>query len=272
MLAAQRQLYREGKAYGYLTAIFTVVLPLLCCGIQAVFQAGSILNAVFSLVSIAGCFVGIVLSSPAKKAVSEAALIQQQFDLYVFDMAWDNRLFGDNKDMSAIISEKSQKYMKKGSYMQELKNWYPKEIEELPPQEAIYACQKTNICWDVRLKEHYRRAVCIVIFLCIGVILWIGIARNESITDFLGRLVYICPLLYWLSSTVKSLNENIRTLEELGQEMDGIHGDDMDFLYRMQKGIYDHRKSECLVPDWFHKYFRSGNEDIVRRMIRYHRR
>ena len=272
MLAAQRQLYREGKAFGYLTAVFTVALPLLCCGAQAVLQSGAILDAVFSLISIASCFAGVILSTPTKQAVFAAALIQQQFDLYVYGMEWDNRLFGENKDMDAVISEKSRKYMKKGGYIQELKNWYMEEIGELEPWDAIFACQKTNVCWDVRLKEHYRRAACIAIFLCIGGVLWIGIAQNESITDFLGRLVYICPLLYWLSSTVKGLNENIRTLKDLGQTMDGIHGVDMDFLYSMQKGIYEHRKSECLVPDWFYKYFRSRNEDIARRMIRYHRR
>lgn len=50
-----------------------------------------------------------------------AAFIQQKFDVYVYTMPWDKRIFGKDKNIDHEIATYSENF---GKDLQERKDWY----------------------------------------------------------------------------------------------------------------------------------------------------
>ena len=92
MLAAQRQIYKEAKMINRVIAFCSVIIPFIFSIISLVvsdtnFSLGS------KLISITSWVVALLLGMRIKETQGLAALIQQQFDIYVFSFNWDNKLF-----------------------------------------------------------------------------------------------------------------------------------------------------------------------------------
>ncbi len=108
-----------------------------------------------------------------------------------------------------------------------------------------------------------------MIFLCVAVILILGIVQNKSLIYLIEQLAYICPLLYWLISKINGLNQDIYRLEELERLINTSDNTTMESLYKIQKGIYEQRKSECMVPDILYKSSKKKNEEVMKHIITY---
>ena len=81
------------------------------------------------IISIVMLGISVSISSSRKQKRDLAASIQQEFDIDVFQMPWDNKLFGAQKDLNCEIVEKSTKILRNKGQSDKLKNWYTSAVD-----------------------------------------------------------------------------------------------------------------------------------------------
>ena len=196
-----------------------------------------------------------------------ASSIQQDFDVYVFQMPWDEARFGKRKNLIQEIAEKSKKLMSKPSERERLTNWYRPEVDPLPLEKGIFACQRENYNWDGGLRKRYRAFALVLVILLGAVVIAIGLTQNESVQKLLSRIVFILPMLKWLLKLWSDLGKDIERLEELESEMNNTAEKAMIDLQIIQQGIFEHRKNSVKVPNLIYNLFKDNDEDREHRII-----
>ena len=196
-----------------------------------------------------------------------AASIQQDFDVYVFQMPWDEARFGKRKNLIQEIAATSKKLMSKPSERERLTNWYRPEVDPLPLEKGIFACQRENYNWDGGLRKRYRAFALVLVILLGAVVIAIGLTQNESVQKLLSRIVFILPMLKWLLKLWSDLGKDIERLEELESEMNNTAEKAMIDLQIIQQGIFEHRKNSVKVPNLIYNLFKDNDEDREHRII-----
>ena len=265
MLAAQRQIYSEAKKEENIIVVFSVLLPFFCACIQIFVKDNTVLNTIVYIFPIISMVVGIILEKHIEKEKEMAAFIQQKFDVYVYQMPWEKRLFGVNKNVSSTIAEKSNRHLSKDGTRAKLENWYTPRVDTFPIKKGILECQKENFYWDVGLRKRYKVTSIILIIVLSIIIFSIGIVQDEKFSILVYRMTFVFPLVQWLNETVKSLSSDIRRLEKLNDELSAPVEKSMEDLQDIQKEIFDHRKSCRSIPNFFYQIFKNNDEDKASR-------
>ena len=264
-LAAQRQLYNEAKRLDGIEILFSVVLPLFFAALQLIISDNTYLNATSYVLSIVSMGISLIFGSYIYRKKETAAEIQQHFDLYVYQMPWDNKLFGLQRNITHVVAEKAKLLLKNPKEHERLTNWYTTVAGTVDLKKGILMCQKENYNWDVNLRKRFRRLSVIVIIILTILVFLIGIVKNETVVMLLCRFAFIIPMLQWLFETVKQLNKDIKNLEELDGLISSSEPKNMDELQEIQSKIYIHRKSCYTIPNKFYDRYKNNDEDVAHR-------
>ena len=264
-LAAQRQLYSEAKKIHSIGILFSVILPLVFALLQLLDSDNTYLNAVSYVLSILSMILSLLLGSYVENKKELAAEVQQHFDVYVYQMPWDDKLFGQQKSVTHIVAEKSKLLLRKTGERERLVDWYRPEIGTVSLEKGIFMCQKENYNWDVCLRKRFRSASFILIGILSISIFSIGIVKDESVIILLCRFAFIIPMFQWLFETVKQLNKDIKNLNELDELIRSSGSKSMEELQEIQSKIYIHRKSCYAVPNKFYEKYKDNDEDVAHR-------
>ncbi|WP_294189018.1 S-4TM family putative pore-forming effector [uncultured Clostridium sp.] len=269
MLAAQRQIYKEAKIINRVIAICSVIIPFISVIISLVITDNR-LSLVFKLISIISWVASLLLGIRIKETQGLAALIQQQFDVYVFSFEWDKKLFRRNKDVTYIITQKAKKLLKKRTIEDEkLPDWYTKEVDELPLNKAIKLCQEENINWDSELRKHYSKVTSAVVISLVVIIIAMGIYKKDLILAFLS---FAIPIFQWEVKVITAIFSDLKRLNKLSESINDIKISELDELLEIQRDIYEHRKNCYLIDDKIQVFLRDKlekkNKDRVNYEIR----
>ena len=265
MLAAQRRLYNLAKKYDMLLLLVSVILPFACAILLCYFPNSIQLQIVQYLIVVGSIVFSFAIDGNIYEKKKLAALIQQKFDLYVYRMPWDNKLFGEEKEISHEIVVYSKKILTNDKEMANIVNWYRPEYDTKELLDGIALCQRENVLWDMELRKRYRTLSIITISGMIFIILIIALSKNESVYVFLSRMVFILPMLKWLLlNVITNINKNIKLQDHMEIAVRNKHTS-MENLQFIQKDIYDFRKSCFIIPNWVYKLFKSTDEDNARR-------
>ena len=95
-----------------------------------------------------------------------------------------------------------------------------------------------------------------------------GFWKNERIIELLWRVAFIVPMLKWLLDTIKKLNKDISTLQELDSDINNNETKTMEDLQDIQKVIFQHRKGCYAIPECIYNIFKDNDEDRAYREAR----
>lgn len=272
-LAAQRQLYSDIYLIGVVNIILTIIVPLTLSFVYS-FVVDKSSNLAIVLNTVACCLsLLMVVIAPIidllkinKKVL--AATIQQQFDVDVFMMNWDIKLFGKRKNLNSEIARSSKKIFENQEKKQLLKNWYVKEVDELSLEDGIAACQKENFTWDRGLRKKYFIFLFIVLTIILVIQISIALVNGHTIREFICFEMF--PVLSVLTWIVKTISEIIRDLELMKPLSDYVYSNEkknMDELTFIQKDIFECRKTLTKIPDWFYQIFKDNDENIEQKAV-----
>ena len=264
-LAAQRQLYNEAKRLNYIEIIFSVFLPLLFAILQSIINDNIYLKTLLYVLPIVSMVVSLLVGSYIECKKKTAAEIQQHFDLYVYQMPWDNKLFGLQKNVTHIVAKEATLLLRNSKKHKQFTNWYTTVAGTVELKKGILMCQKENYYWDVGLRKRFQKLSIIIIIVLIVIIFLLGIIKNETVMMLLGRFSFITPMFQWLFKTIKQLNKDIKNLEELDNLINSSEPKSMDKLQEIQNKIYIHRKSCYTIPNKFYNRYRNNDEDVAHR-------
>lgn len=266
MLAAQRELYGEAKIFNCLSVSMSVWIPFVLSIVLLFIPVDSPLRVISYILSITSAILSFIIDKVVRDKKKLAAMIQQKFDIYVYRMPWNERIFGKNKNLNDQIVIYSKKILNNYQEREALTNWYASSIDEKEIIEAILACQRENVCWDVGLRKRFVKGISLIIVLLCTLVFMMGIVCNESILKLLCRLAYITPMVKWLLSTVSQLRIDINDLDELDNSINESTIKSMEDLQDIQKCIFDHRIKSYIIPDFIYKIFKDSDEDRMSRI------
>jgi hypothetical protein len=267
MLAAQRQLYNDAKKLGTISIVLSVWLPFAMALILLFLPEESICKNVSYILAIVSMLFSFVVDKHINDKKKLAAFIQQKFDVYVYNMPWDERIFGKQKNVNQDIVTYSKQIIENSDKKERLYNWYTPTVDNRDLLTSILLCQRENLSWDVGLRKRYRlSSIIMIVFLCSFVIV-MGLWQNESIAMLLWRFAFIVPMLEWLFDTVKTLNKDMERLKELDEIINNDVSKTMDELQDIQKMIFEHRKECYAIPNVIYQIFKDNDEDAARRVV-----
>lgn len=264
-LAAQRQLYNEAKKFNGIEIFLSIILPFTLSILQTIFSHNTILSIISQILSIVCMFSSLAIASYISHRKQNAATIQQHFDVYVYQMPWDNKLFGKKNDVSHLVAEKSKKLYAKTGERQKLNDWYTSPVGTVPLEKGIWMCQMENYNWDVSLRKRFKTISIIGVSVFIIAVFGISAIKNESVATLLNRIAFVIPMLQWLIGTIKQINEDISRLKELDNLFNSPNSTDMENLLDIQSVLFEHRKSCFTIPNMFYRLFKDNDEDTAHR-------
>ncbi len=261
MLAAQRQLYRDAKKFNIISVALSVWVPFVLAVILLFIPSNTVWEYASYLLSIVSMFFSFGIDKYIEAKKQLAAFIQQKFDVYVYEMPWDKRIFGKDKNIDHEVVTYSKKILNDSQEKAKLKDWYTPAVDGKNIINGILACQRENFWWDVGLRKRFRLAsLILIIILCVAILI-MGLWKNEKVTELLWRVVFILPMLRWLLDTVTKLNRDISTLQELDGDINNDEIKTMEDLQDIQKVIFQHRKGCYTVPEFIYNVFKDNDED-----------
>ena len=270
MLAAQRQLYSNAKRYDWLSTALSVWIPFGMAIILVFIPEDSLAGIVSYIVSITSAVISFIVDGIINNKKELAAAIQQKFDTYIYNMPWDTRIFGKNRNLNNEIAVYSSKILSDEEEKKSLYDWYTPLVDEKELKEGILSCQRENVWWDVGLRKRFKMgSIMAIIILCMAVFI-MGICKNESTVKLLSRFAFVAPMLEWLFSTIKQLNKDINELQELDEIINDDESKSMEDLQDIQKLIFIHRKDCFAIPNFFYKHFKDNDEDKAHRAASMH--
>lgn len=267
MLAAQRQLYNDAKRFDAISVMLSVWLPFVMALILLFLPEESSWKSVSYILAIVSMLFSFVVDKRIDDKKKLAAYIQQKFDVYVYNMPWNERIFGKDKNVNQDIVTYSKHIMENDGEKKRLHNWYTPAVDNKELLTGILLCQRENFWWDVGLRKRYRLVSVIMIVLLCSFVLAMGLWKNESVAMLLWRLAFIVPMLEWLFDTVKTLNKDMERLIELDEIVNNDLTKTMDELQDIQRTILEHRKECYAIPNFIYQIFKDNDEDTARRVI-----
>lgn len=254
LLAAQRQMYSDAKRWKFFQAVAYMLIPLLITFAQIVLS-----NLVFSFVGyiaietilfVAGKCFGIASAKRAKRAAG----IQQLIDLRLFGFENKNLIKLSDKDLRA-----AEKYERKHG-LSDLVDWYGVDISRLTGGCAASVCQRINISWSTGLEKCWM--YCISSLSLIAIALTCAFAAAARVNPF--NLVFIIGCIELMIERMWNYRDhvnNLRYLQRVSNDCDMTSPENILFL---QSKIYESRKVDFMVPDWFYKLFKDKFEKLCR--------
>lgn len=267
-LAAQCYLYARAKIYLGLQITLTIGIPFVLA------ISANLWPQVKVWASLWGICVSLldaaVLESIQKSRKLEAAKIQELFDCDVLVLPWNPLKVGQRPDPETVAAA-AKSYKTTHRKWGAVTNWYPPAIAELPLQPARLICQRTNCWWDANLRRRYSSWIVGSLSLLGILVLVIGILTGITLEKFvLAILAPLSSAFLWGIREYKKQKAAALTLDRLKSFCESLWGrakyeevsEDADQSGRaLQDEIFDHRKSNPLIVDWFYRLLRDRNEE-----------
>ncbi len=265
-LAAQRQLYRETKRVDAVRLFLSLVLALGSFALPYLWPPGtSWLRALAGLWLI--CDLAI-LRGLARDLHTQAALIQEEFDISVLMLPWNETAAGSRVAREHIISA-ARRSPPRDKAGEGLKDWYP-DVSGLPLPLARLVCQRTNIVWDGQLRQRYSSVVFLLtLSLGIGTLVY-ALFTGTTVLNYLLTFLPAVPAMVLGAEIVKGQRAAAVRIEELRKlvqkawdqattgSLTAKKGTELS--RQLQDQIFAGRKMNPLVPEIIYRLFRNPYE------------
>ncbi|MEV6963888.1 S-4TM family putative pore-forming effector [Hamadaea sp. NPDC051192] len=265
MLAAQRRLYSDAKAM-HGTRIITVAAGAIVAVIAALAlpqwrtPIGITTGVALMLISFLG-------SAREKRKVKEAASIQEEFDVMLFGLSW-NDIHAD-RPTPTLIAEADRRY---GGGRDGLRDWYP-DTGNVPHPMNVLICQHSNLGWGATLHRAWAAAltgILLTLVLVSVLVAYLGsLGFVEALTAIFAPQL---PLIKELIEMIKANNESVQTKVSVESKVLGIWRRGLNDpasvtvgdCRTVQDKILQIRQANASIPDWFNNLMRSRQESTMR--------
>jgi hypothetical protein len=265
-LCAQKQLYIKAKRIFILQIILAVPVTVLLSltkvilGLFSVDVSSYVLVYGMSLSLMELLLINLVINDLKKTA----AKVQESFDCLVYEMEWNNFIVG-KKPSKEVITRNANEFKASGGDVSKLADWYPIEFAHLPLRKSILLCQKTNLNYDISIREAFKKRVLIVAGITLVVLVICTLIGDLSFQDFITRVVAsFLPVFILATKIVIENNKTMKNAEELRAAIETLLEDESSItdkaLRSVQDKLYLSRKDGALIPEFFYDKIRDRLE------------
>lgn len=271
-LAAQRELYSAAKSIHVVQICITVIIPILLAIIAI--KKTNIAPYAAALGLMASLLDVLMIEQMIKIKRQKAAKIQELFDCEVLNLDTSPLKIIDDIAVEEVLLH-YQAHTKINSNIEKIRDWYPKNIGNLPIHIARIICQRENCWWDSKLRERYTYILKMAVIIVVILLFCFAQYNNLKFTDM---VLLGSSLLPFFQFSIKQANEHkeaAKRLDELvryskdlwNSALDRIKNEDVitEGSRRLQDEIFEHRSKSPLILDMFYKRLRNKDEELVNR-------
>lgn len=215
------------------------------------------------------------VSAWIQRGVARAALMQELFDVTLFQMEWNAVAAGDPPG-AAEVSRLARDYRGPDDL---IVDYYEiRDVRDLPPPFDVLACQIQNLHWGTRIRQRFAGFVLAlaIAWPLVGVV--IGVLLQMSLSRLL--LVWFLPALGALLMASDLYRRQRDTAASRSRVLSLVHrrvtdhlahpdlpADLLKLARQVQDSILASRRTQARVPDWFFLRFRQQDRvDFQREM------
>ena len=267
-LAAQNQLYKNGKATFAFQVIIAVPIPIIISILTPLLSATeqSIIWT-FAFYSIIATFLELFCEDRTMKLKKIAASIQEKFDTSVLLISWNKTLL-PSKPEDGLILRYYNKYIKKYK-LDNFYGWYSNEVLPVNTNIATLLCQRTNCSYDFTLRKRYANAILLIAASTFIILMFVAGQNGITVPSFFSNVLFpSLPIFVLAFKQISSNKEAIGNLDELKNlienELENIKlNDNIDshLIRQIQDKIYLKRINSPLLPEWAYDFLRQNLED-----------
>jgi hypothetical protein len=270
LLAAQRQLYSDAKNLQIISVIISVPVVIAWSILVALFPTLAVYAALWGIIAT---FLELLVFSRLQKSTQEkAAKIQQIFDCEVLQFNWASLNCGVRVERETIIDASNRYKRKNLNFIQQLQDWYPISVGQLPIHQARIICQRSNVWWDAQLRRCYSKWIIIILLSLTVIVSLIGLIGGLTFEKFLlAILVPLIPAFVFGLRQYTEHNEAATRLDRLRENAEVLFEQvisrryttqDLEReSYSLQTQIYDNRRRSPLILDWLYSRLRNKDEE-----------
>lgn len=267
-LAAQKQLYINGKTTFAFQVLIAVPIPILISIVTPLLgKEEQSIVWIFVLYSIIATFLEFFCEDRAMKLKKLAASIQEKFDTSVLLIDWNKTLITSKPD-DGIILRFYNKYIKKNN-LDKLYGWYSNEVLPVNTNIATLLCQRTNCSYDFTLRQRYTNTILLLAAATFLILLIIAGQNGLTVPNFISTVLFpslpVFVLAYKQISTNKEAIENLKELKDLIEgRLETLRINDQvepHLIRQIQDKIYLKRINSPLLPEWAYNFLRQNLED-----------
>jgi SMODS-associating 4TM effector domain len=268
LLAAQRQTYSDAKKI-LVWQLALVVIAGVCLSLLPLYIPEAWPCVAIGITLIV--FLDIFILEPQQRDKAQiAAKVQEDFDCRVLDLHWQEIKMDAPPNPEEVVFQ-AKKYGENDPTYDALKNWYPKNVGQLPLPVARIVCQRSNIWWDCDLRSRYNKYILVFIVIMFLIVLLISCAFGLAVPAiFLSILFPLLPAIQWSIREFKKQKESVDNLRRLLRASTSVFeksckkmiSDEQSTVVSraLQNEIYDHRRTSPLLFDWIYKRLRDEME------------
>jgi hypothetical protein len=273
-LAAQRQLYSKAKKLLVLQVVMVGVLPAIATVIAAAIPDTKGYAALAGLVL--ALFDALLIDRYQLVCKRQAAKIQELFDCTLFQLPWRELKLGAKPSVETIVSAAAT-YKKREPDLASLRDWYPPSVSQVPLAFARVICQRINCWWDSTQRRAYANNILSIVMIAVVVLLVVGLLGGLTLVNFIFAVAVVSPLLIWGIREWKRQNDSCNNSDQLRQQIerswkqvllpDTTEEQKTAISREIQDEIYDQRRTNPFVFDWFYKQLRPDYEVQMNRGV-----
>lgn len=267
-LAAQKQLYINGKSTFAFQVIVAVPIPIIISIVTPLLskpEQGIVW--IFVLYSIIATFLEFYCEDRAMKLKKLAASIQEKFDTNVLSIGW-NKTMLPSKPEDELILRYYNKHIKKHK-VDKLYGWYSNEVLPVNTNIATLLCQRTNCSYDFTLRKRYTKTILLLAASTFTFLLIAAGQNGLTVQTFISSVLFpSLPVFVLAFKQISSNNEAIEYLKELKDLIENELEDikindtiDTQLIRQIQDKIYLKRINSPLLPEWAYNFLRQNLED-----------
>ena len=260
-LAAQRFLYRRAKVVRIVGLGLIIVIAILGL-VASVVDYKSFGQFIPCIVLITWFVDQCVLKRMESAFKTEAATIQECFDCNVFELPWPQHK-GILRPTEDRVNQLSRLAERNPKLTNELSDWYPPTEIPDDPILAVIHCQRMNCWYDVTLRQKWIRVVKVLFWVLVVLVLSLSIITGITVAKLAAITASNIRFLAWglgeiddQSAAMSRIKGIHRALSDL---VDNRPISPTDLRY-LQDEIFEFRRSNPPVPDWFYWLKRNRQE------------
>lgn len=267
-LAAQKQLYINGKSTFAFQVLIAVPIPILISIVTPLLgKEEQSIVWIFVLYSIIATFLEFFCEDRAMQVKKLAASIQEKFDTCVLLIDWNKTLITTKPD-DGLILRYYNKYVKKNK-LDKLYGWYSNEVMPIDTNIATLLCQRTNCSYDFTLRQRYTNTILLLAAATFLILLIVAGQNGLTVPNFISTVLFpslpVFVLAYKQISTNKEAIDNLKELKELIESrLENLNINDQvepNLIRQIQDKIYLKRINSPLLPEWAYNLLRQNLED-----------
>jgi hypothetical protein len=255
----------------------TISVVVSAAGVVATFASATVVTAIALIGGVWALVYSVGLASWANNELRRAALLQEMFDVRLFEFKWNSVIAGDPLEPEEV-SRLNRSYRGDNDMFYD---YY--EIPVLPRPYDVLACQLQNLGWGARVRRRYAHTVLAGVLIWVSTGLVIGGIIGLSVLDLtlrwyvpsLGMLLFGADV-YRGQRDIAVDRDRIRALLRAKIQISTQSSiltiaEMITFSRQVQDLIFLTRLRQIRVPNWFFLRFQARDsldfEAAIRELV-----